>query len=483
MTSPLHEYVARYGPNSGEEGPVLFVREVFGVEPDPWQERQLRAFGRGERGIAVRSCHGVGKTALASWLTWLMLLTRYPQKTIATAPTSAQLQGALVPEIKMWGTRLPLPLQELFDVKASGIYLKAAPASSFFEARTSRAESPEALQGVHSDHVLLIGDEASGIPEPVYEASIGSMSSEEAVTLLIGNPVRTSGFFYDTFHKPGIRERWFTTKVAHYDSTRVAESFVEDVRRRYGEDSDAFRVRCLGEFPKADDNTVIPFEWVEAARERDIQESEAARRVWGLDVARFGSDRSVLAERTNRGGRVLEIWGQTDLMETAGRVKARWDNTAPHLRPKLILVDVIGMGGGVVDRLQELGLPVRGVNVGESASLSDKFSRARSELWWRTREWFERRDVRIDPPAADDPEDPQELLFNELILPRYRFTSSGKIEVEPKDATKKRTVERKSPDVADAFVLTFAEDLTAAMYGSAGSTSWGEPLKRGLAVV
>src|SRR5690554_5956791 len=248
--SALADFVQRYGPLAGEDGPVLFVREVLGIEPDPWQEKVLRDFGRGERGIAIRACHGPGKTAVASWLVLLMLLTRLPQKTVATAPTSAQLNGALVPEVKMWFSKLPPVLQELFDVKASGIYLRAAPSESYFEARTSRAESPEALQGIHSDYVLLIGDEASGIPEPVYEASIGSMSSEEAITLLIGNPVRTSGFFYDTFHKPGVRERWFTVKVAHYDSTRVSPEFVEDVRRRYGEDSDAFRVRCLGEFPK-----------------------------------------------------------------------------------------------------------------------------------------------------------------------------------------------------------------------------------------
>src|SRR5690606_6386789 len=134
------------------EGPVRLVREVFGAEPDPWQERALRAYGRRERGIAIRSCHGPGKTALAAWLTWCQLLTRFPQKTVATAPTSGQLNGALVPEIKMWGARLPPALRELFDFKASGIYLKARPESSYFEARTSRAESPEALQGIHSDH-------------------------------------------------------------------------------------------------------------------------------------------------------------------------------------------------------------------------------------------------------------------------------------------------------------------------------------------
>jgi phage terminase large subunit len=475
--SALREFVERYGPAAGEEGPVLAVREVFGADPDPWQERNLRAYGRGERGVAVRSCHGPGKTALAAWCVWLNLLTRFPQKTVATAPTSGQLNGALLPEIKMWGTRLAPALQELFDVKATGIYLRAAPSESFFEARTSRAESPEALQGIHSDHVLLIGDEASGIPEQVYEAAIGSMSGTNATTLLIGNPVRTSGFFYECFHK--VRDRWFTTQVSYRDSTRVSDEFVEDVRRRYGEDSNAFRVRCLGEFPKADDDTVIPFEWVQTARDRDIQEPANVARVWGLDVARYGSDRTALVERTNRTSKVLDMWGDASLMETVGRVKSRYDEAL--VRPRVILVDVIGMGGGVVDRLQELGLPVRGINVGEAAALSDKFVRARSELWWKGREWFERRDVRIAGPATDNPEDMQEILFSELVVPRFQYNSTGKIQVEPKDALKKRG--HKSPDVADAFMLTFAEDLSSAIYGSAGSTSWGQPLKRGLAVV
>lgn len=475
--SALEEFLQRYGPAAKEEGPVRLVREVFGAEPDPWQEEVLRGYGRGERGIAVRSCHGPGKTAVASWCVWHHLLTKYPGKVVATAPTSAQLKGALLPEIKMWGTRMPPVLQELFEIKAEGIYLKAAQAHSFFEARTSRAESPEALQGIHSDHVLLIGDEASGIPEQVYEASIGSMSGENATTLLIGNPVRSSGFFFECFHK--MKDRWRTIRVSYSDSTRVSDDFVEDVRRRYGEDSNAFRVRCLGDFPKSDEDTVIPFEWVQSARDRDIEEAPTVRRVWGLDVARYGSDRSALVERTHRTARVLDIWGQCDLMETVGRVKSRYDETL--IRPQVILVDVVGLGGGVVDRLQELGLPVRGINVGEAAAMSDKFLRARSELWWRGREWFERKDVRLGAPATDDPEDPQEVLFSELVVPRYQYSSTGKINVESKDSLKSRG--HKSPDAADAFMLTFAEDLSGAMYGSAGSVSWGEPIKRGLAVV
>lgn len=476
--NPLLDVIERYGPKSGEDGPVRLVRELLGAEPDPWQQRVLRAFGRGERQIAVRSCHGPGKTATAAWCVLIMLLTRFPQKTVATAPTTGQLKGALVPEVKMWLGRLPPVLQDLFEVKAEGIYHNQASDESFFEARTSRANEPEALQGVHSDHVLLVGDEASGIPEPVYEAAIGSMSSENATTLLIGNPVRTSGFFFDCFHK--LRDMWFTEHVSYEDSPRVTEDFVEEVARRYGEDSNAFRIRCLGEFPKSDEDTVIPFEWVESARQRDIEERPDAVTVWGLDVARFGDDRCALAERSHRTGRILDVWGGTDVMATAGRVKSRWDDTSPSSRPQTILVDVIGIGAGVVDRLRELGLPVRGVNVSETASVDDKFMRARSELWWKAREWFGRQDVRIDP-GTDDREDPQEVLASELVMPKYGFTSTGKIKVEPKDETKKRG--RKSPDVADSFVLTFAEELSTMVHGRSGSTSWNTAIKREIPVV
>ena len=479
QANPFIAFLARYGPAAGEEGPVRFVREVLGTEPDEWQEKVLRAYGRGERHMAIRSCHGPGKTCVAAWLVLHMLLMKYPQKTVATAPTGGQLHGALVPEVKSWFRKLPKELQDLYEPKTAGIYLKSAPESSFFEARTSRAESPEALQGIHSDNVLLICDEASGIPEAIFKAAVGSMSSEGALTLMIGNPVRTSGTFFDAFHRN--KMLWWTLRVGHGDSPRVTDKFVEFVRAAAGEDSAEFRIRCLGEFPKADDDTAIPYAWIHQATERDIVELPHAKTVWGLDVARFGSDKNVLAERSARKGRVLDAWGQLDLMETAGRVKARWDNTAPHERPGALLVDDIGLGSGVLDRLRELGLPAKGVNVAESAAMSEKFTRARDELWWKCREWFQGRNVIITPPETDDRNDSQAILVSELGVPRYAYTSSGKIKIEAKEEMKKRI--GKSPDYADAFVLTFAEDLTAAAFGSNNSRNWDKPLKRDLATV
>src|SRR5690606_900934 len=111
------EFVERYGPPAGEIGPVRFVREVWGAEPDTWQEKGLRAYGRGERRISIRSCHGPGKTTLLAWLVNYQLCTRFPQKTAATAPTTSQLEDALVAEVLAWHRKLPAALQALFTLK------------------------------------------------------------------------------------------------------------------------------------------------------------------------------------------------------------------------------------------------------------------------------------------------------------------------------------------------------------------------------
>lgn len=475
----MDDILLRYGPAAGEDGPVKLVEELFNITIDPWQKEVLRAWARGERRISVASCHGPGKTACAAWLVWCMLLTRYPQKTVATAPSKPQLQGGLLPEIKMWGTVLPDAIQALFDVRATEIALKAAPDTSFFQARTARAEKPEALQGVHAKHVLIIADEASGIPEEVYEAAVGSMSDDRATTLLISNPTRTSGYFFNTHHI--WKHIWRTITVSYTDSTRVGDDFVEQVKTEYGEDSPQFNVRCLGLFPKVDEFTVIPFEYVESARQRDIVRPPHPKNVWGLDVARFGGDRNVLVKRTNRTVYPdIKFWTGIDLMATAGRVKAEWDETKPKDRPKVILIDIIGLGSGVHDRLQELGLPVRGINVAEAATFNDKYLNTRAELWWRMREWFGRKDVSL-PPAGTDHGSPIELLCRELVAPKYDYASNGKIRLESKDQTKK-TLKGRSPDFADALALTFAEDLSILSYGSAGGTSWNEPIYRDLAM-
>lgn len=443
---------------------MLFVREVLGADPEPYQAEILTAIARRERRVAVRSGHGVGKTTTLAWAIVWHLCVKFPQKTVCTAPTTKQLYDALAAETKSWMRKLPAPVLAQFDIQVEHLKRIAAPEESFVSFRVSKAETPEALAGVHSDHVLLICDEASGIPEAVYEAAAGSMSGHNACTVLAGNPVRTNGLFFDAFHK--LRDMWRCIHISCLTSARVTPDFVEDMKRRYGEDSNGYRVRVLGEFPTADDDTLIPYAHVEAALLRDVQALDV-QPIWGLDCARKGRDRSALAIRR---GNVLDEpvrwWKGLDTMQLVGRVKEIWDTTLPSQRPSEICIDSIGLGAGVADRLSELGLPARSVAVSESAALTDRFSNLKAELWWAARLWFEALDVNL----ANDTK-----LMSELVVVEFDYSSNGKIVVESKKELRKRI--DFSPDLADAFILTFSGVSISARHGSANG-SWKTPLRR-----
>jgi phage terminase large subunit len=460
MSNPFEEFVAEY-----RDDPVKFVREVLGATPLPYQAEFLDALAGGERKMSVRSGHGTGKSTTASWAMLWYVLLRFPNKVVVTAPTSGQLFDALFAELKRWINELPKQLQPMLTVKADRVELAAAPSEAFISARTSRAETPEALAGVHSDNVLLVVDEASGVPEKVFEAAAGSMSGHNATTILLSNPTRSSGTFFES--QTRLAGSYWTRRWSCVDSPLVSDEFVDEMRLRYGEESNAFRIRVLGEFPLADDDTIIPFHLVEAAINRDIEIDESAPTIWGLDVARFGTDKTVLAKR--QGNVITEVngWQGLDLMQTVGRVKAEYDGLPMSIRPREIMVDVIGMGGGVVDRLRELGLPVRGINVAESPSMGETYTNLRAELWFKMRGWLEQRGSKL-------PKDEQ--LVAELSTIRYSFVSSGKMKAESKDEMRKRGLP--SPDFADAVCLTLASDAATAMGGRA--STWGKPLRRNL---
>ena len=444
------------------DDPVSFVTEVLGANPLPWQIKFLEAIASGERRISVRAGHGVGKSTVCSWALIWHMVTRYPQKSVVTAPTASQLFDALFSELKAWINKLPPALQELFEVFSDRINMKASPESSFISARTSSADRPEALAGVHSEHVLIVVDEASAIPESVFEAAAGSMSGHSATTILISNPTRNSGLFYQTHHT--LASDWFRIHVSCVDNPLVSSDFVAQIKATYGEDSNAFRIRVLGEFAAADDDTLIPASLVDSARVRDVPTSPSDDLVYGLDVARFGTDRTALCKR--RGNVVLEIrsWGGLDLMQTVGQVV----NEAKNDNPSEICVDTIGLGSGVADRLREMGYNVRDVNVSESSAMNPNANKLRDELWMSVKDWLETKTVKLPKDDA---------LRHELVAPRYTFTSSGKIVVESKDSLRKRGM--RSPDLADSLCLTFAGN--AAMVGGR-APAWrpGKPLRRNI---
>ena len=488
--NPFEEWVDKY-----KYEPILFGLEVLGFTADEsldpeesdgqvdilrtYQDRLCRlrdviptdgsapdaeALDNVIRQISAVSGHGVGKTTALAIIIIHHACCFFPQRVVCTSATEKQLFNALASEVKAWMKKLPAPVQELFIITAERISLKSKPEESYIAFQTSSKENTESLAGVHSTHVLLVVDEASGVPDAVFEGASGSMSDYHALMFLTGNPVRSLGEFYESHNNPDTKDRWIRLHLDCRYSPRVSPTWVRDMGDKYGVDSNAFRVRILGQFPLQDDEAFLGRDIVESAVTRDVELVPVPLRVWGVDCARFGRDKSALVMRT--GNVVPEegiyLWGGLDTMQVVGRVKALYDALPVYLQPTEINVDVIGIGAGVVDRLRELKLPVRGINVSETASLSGAYANLKTELWDRGKTWFMRRDCKI--PNHKD-------LIDELCAPSYDFASSGKLALESKKKVRKRTQGRMSPDVADAFMLTFAGDAGVGIHGRSANVT------------
>lgn len=438
-----------------QRDPRLFVREALGVTPERWQEEAWGRLADGQLRLAIRSGHGVGKTFFMGATALWFGATRSDAKIPCTAPSAHQLATQLWGEIAICRQRLYDRVPDMgsqIEVKSDEVAFRLSGSNAY--ARTARKETPEALQGFHAKNLLFLIDEASGIEEKIFEVAEGALSTPGALVVMAGNPTRTDGYFHRAH--TSARDRWSTMTVACGESTRVDPGYIEGMAKDYGRTSNVYRVRVLGEFPAGSSDAVILLDLIEAAKFRDIRPG-AMKPLWGVDVARFGDDATALAKR--RGPALLEkvrTWHGKDTMQVAGLIAKEYDETPEDLKPAEVLVDVIGVGAGVVDRLKETGrVPVRGVNVAESPSIDeDKFWKLRDELWWRAREWFETR-------ACSIPDD--EALIGELAGPTYKVNSTGQIVVEAKSKMKERGL--RSPDRADAFCLTFAGNASAAAWG------------------
>lgn len=461
-----------------KDSPLKFVKYVFdwGAKDTPleefdaprkWQEKILRdleihiARNNGKLDyemfrLAVASGRGIGKSALVSWLILWFLSTRLGGTIIVTANTESQLRSRTWAELGKWltlainghwftKTATTIRPADWFD-KALKRDLKIDTGYYYAQAQLWSEENPDAFAGIHSSYgVMLVFDEASGIPESIYSVSEGFFTepTKDRYWLTFSNPRRNTGAFFESFN--GKQAFWKNEQIDSRDVEGTDKKLLNDLIEQYGEDSSVAKVEVKGEFPSSDQDTVISLDLVKSAIDRDVALTTTVPIVWGLDVARQGVDKSALAIR--QGNTLLEIqtYNSPDLMELCGAIKSRYDNEQSMNKPQEILVDVIGLGAGVVDRLLEVGLPVRGVNVAESPSTKGTYLNLRAELWFKVRDWFGGRDVRI-------PHDNK--LISELSSPIYKFNSSGKIKIESKDEMKKRGLQ--SPDRADALALTMA---------------------------
>jgi len=433
--------------------PVLFVHDNWPeVQLEDFQEEALRAMAEGGK-VSIRSGHGVGKTAVEAFICLWFMTTHFPCKVAISAPSAHQLDDVLRPEIGAWMSRSKWMVKE-FDLFKHQLVLKADPHECFAAFRTGNRNNPDALQGFHGENFLFLLDEASGIDDRVYEVAQGALSTPHAKVLLAGNPTKTSGYFWRTHKDPAVAQFYHQIHVSCADSSRVSEQYQEEMAA-YGTESNIYRVRYLGEFPKTDDDAVVPYEWVEASLGRDSK--QAGDIIWGMDPARFGDDRSALCKRHgNHLPEVPKYKRNLDTVQLAEWLRLEYDLAEKRkIQPDVIYVDSIGVGAGVVDSAKSLGLPVVGINVSERPANVQKYARLRDEIWFKGREWFEDMQCVLPERAALSPADQKTLdtLIAELTNQKYEILPAGKVKVESKEEMKRRG--EASPDLADAFLLTF----------------------------
>lgn len=442
-----------------ENGPALFAAEALNLPAEwdhirnegirSWWWLASRNLVRKKK-LSIRSGHGAHKTAFAAITVIWFLICYHPCKVPCTAPTSHQLEDVLWPEIVKWLRRLrehEPPLASLLEWTKSRVFTKEAPEEGFAVPRTARAENPEALQGFHSDHLIFIVDEAAGVPEPIFEVAQGALLGGDTFLLMIGNPSRNTGFFYDSHHKS--RAHFATMHIDVEQVEGAAKDEIARMAKKYGRDSNFFRVRVKGQFPKAEPDQLIPLYLCEEAQARWTKIERYGPVVWGVDVAGLGTDRSILIKRDQV--KVLEPHKERrslEPMQVAGWIKGEWDLTERDQRPMAICVDAIGIGSGVASRLGEMGLPVVAVIVSESPSNKREYWRLRDELYWKVRDWLVERKCALHP---DDEDVVGELTIFKWLPP----TSDGLIRIERKDEVRKRLKTESSPDVAEALMVSF----------------------------
>lgn len=432
---------------------VGFMQHIVGINPTKQQRDSLVEIDQNDF-VAMKSGHGVGKTMIMAITIWHYIGTRPFPKIPCTAPSKHQLYRVLWAELakvkrqmekttagRLWASRFELTKERLFH-KDHGEEWQAV-------AATASKENSEALAGIHADYVLRIKDESSGIPDEVHEVMEGATGFIETKEIMASNPTRLEGHFFRVFNDPkeiGTYKNLTFSCLGSLVSQggRVPDAYPERIRRKYGEDSNMYAVRVLGDFPKADGDSYIPMHLASSAIFRDIGDQTKFKRVYGVDPSYFGEDEAVLARRFGEEFKEYRAWKNVNNWQLASRIAAE----AKVDKPELIVVDVIGWGAGTADILEGWGYPVLRVNVSESPAVHpDRFEKQRDELWGLMRDWLEMGIGRLWDNGERE-------LMGELTTPRYSITARGLLHIESKKDMKKRG--KDSPNKADAHNLTFA---------------------------
>jgi hypothetical protein len=393
--------------------------------------------------FSTASGHGIGKSALVAWIIRWIMDTRPYAKGVVTANTGPQLQTKTWGELAKWHN-LGITKHWFELTSGSGslsYYHKEFREQWRCDGQTCREENSEAFAGLHAANStpFYIFDEASGVPDKIFEVREGGLTDGEPMVFDFGNPTRNSGRFFENMVGK-FRDRYIRRSIDSRDVEQTNKELFETWAETYGKDSDFFKVRVKGEFPASGDLQFIPTDHVEACVGVDIHVGETDPMIMGVDVARFGDDDSVIWLRHGRDADTpgFKRYSGVDTMTLASEVA----RLATEYQPDAVFIDGGGVGGGVIDRARQLGVDVIEVNFG-GKSPRPGFANMRAYMWSQLRDAI--RDGIGLPDDAD--------VKSDLTGIEYGYNLRGDLQLERKDDMKKRGL--KSPDLADALALTY----------------------------
>lgn len=440
--------------------------------PDEWQRDYLERLGQAIKKnnfngvdpvapvqMATSSGHGIGKSALTAWLCNFILSTRAFSKGVVTANTSPQLRTKTWAEIQKWTKR---SINSNWWNVSAGQHMKIEhvdhPESWRLDGQTCAKENSESFAGLHAANStpFYIFDEASAIDQSIWEVAEGGLTDGEPMWFTFGNPTRSSGRFFQCFNR--LKHRWDTIKVDSRTAKMTNKAKIQEWIDDFGEDSDFVRVRVRGEFPRTGDVQFISSEDVDNCKTYQAHGHNLAQKTLAVDIARFGDDQTVISLKQGRKIFPMKAYRGLDTMRTADLVAEQIRIEQPHA----VYVDGGGVGGGVVDRLRQLGYQVVEVNFGSSPNDDKKYANKRAEMYGNMRDAIK---AGLELPNDED-------LCDELIAVGYGFNAKQQIQLEKKEDMKRRGLA--SPDKADALAMHFFTKIgsvAAPMGGQAQATA------------
>lgn len=425
---------------------VLGMESLFDVTLTEQQRELVRLADDQKARVAVSSCTGSGKTAVLSMLTLLYLMILPDCRILITSPSFQQINRVFNAEVRKWYRRMPIQFQRFYELTRETIkYTNTERYEQFASMVTASVENKEALQGGHADNYVIFADEASGISEEAFDILLATLSTGLGGRFIqVSNPVRSSGRFYQIFQND--LGRWDKLYFSAFDSPNVNKEWIEDMRETYGEDSDLYRMRVLGEFPRVGVAQFISAEMVQDAIRNNLDFPAYINfpKVMGVDVARFGDDQTVLVSRQGPKVHEVRVFKGLDTMEVASRVS---EFQAMH-QCGAICIDAIGIGAGVVDRLKELRLPVVEVIASNKSTEPQVYSNMRAQLWGEMKKWLMNG---ADLPVYCGERDTN--LAAQLTSMEYFYNNKMQMQLMGKKELKR--LGHPSPDIADALSHTF----------------------------